>query len=116
MTAAEVAEAVRSFRFRFVSEDELQAAIASALRLRGFWVDREVRVVGGRIDLVVEETVGVEVKVAGTPDAVLRQVDGYLRDPRLEGIVLVSARGRHVLPSVLRGKPVEVVSLAKGGL
>lgn len=112
MTVVDVAAAVRSFRFRFASEDELQAAIAEGLKLRGFAVEREVRLdERSRIDLLVDGTVGVEVKVAGQAAPVTRQVARYLVSDRVEGLVLVTSSARHYLPPEIAGKPVEVVTL-----
>lgn len=117
MTVADVAVAVRSFRFRFQSEDDLQAAIADGLTLRGFTVEREVRLgEHGRIDLLVDGAVGLEVKVAGTLAAVLRQVGRYLQSDRIEGLILVTAIASHSVASTVDGKPFVVVTLAGAGL
>lgn len=116
MTVVEVAVAVRSFRFTFKSEDELQQQIAEALTNRGFRVSREVLVEGGRIDMLVETGIGLEVKVSGAPSLVQAQVERYLRGSDLIGLVLVTASVRHQLPPTLNGKPCITVSLAGSGL
>lgn len=111
-----IVEILTERRFHYADEDQLQAGLAAALRDAGFEVEREVRLDGrSRIDLLVEG-VGIEVKVAGKADAVRRQVDRYLADDRIEGLVLVTTRARHWLPPKINGKPVRVVSLQAAGL
>lgn len=96
---------------------QLQEGIAAALTAHDHHVEREVRLDGrSRIDLLVDGRVGVEVKVAGSRGAAARQVGRYLRDERIVGLVLVTSRVRHRLPSSIEGKPVVVVSLAEAGL
>lgn len=111
-----VANLIRAHRFRYSSELMLQTGIAGALTEVGETVEREVRLnTRDRIDLMVGR-VGIEVKVNGTARDVARQVERYLASPLLDGIVVVSARVRHVgLHGDFGGKPVRVVTLAGGG-
>lgn len=117
ITATDVAAAIRSFRFRYVDEDQLQEGLAGALARRGFDVQREVRLdARNRIDLMVGR-VGIEVKVAGKASDVLRQCTRYLALDALDELVLVSSRVRHMHPpQTLAGKPFHVVSLTGAGL
>jgi hypothetical protein len=112
-----VADLVRGFRFHYGDEDQLQEGLASALQSRGLEVQREVRLTArDRIDLLVER-VGVEVKVAGRPDGVVRQLRRYAASDQVDGLVLVTNRVRHLaVPDRLNDKPVVAVTLAGGGL
>jgi hypothetical protein len=112
-----IVAAIAEHRFRYADEDELQRGLAVALCGHGYLVEREVRLdARNRIDLFVEERVAIEVKIAGTPDSVMRQVTRYAADDRVKAIVLVTSRTRHRLPPEINGKPVRVVSLAAAGL
>lgn len=103
-------------RFRFGSEDELQEGLALALGAAGHSVEREVRLDShNRIDLLVER-IGIEVKVAGKPDAVLAQVTRYAQSELVDGLILVTTRMRHRLPPEINGKPVYLHSLATARL
>jgi hypothetical protein len=113
---ADVALVVRAYRFTYASEAQLQAGIAAALEKHGHAVQREFTLAGGagRIDLLVDSAVGVEVKVAGTADAVARQVARYLESDEIPGgVVLVTAKVGHLAISHPR---LEVVTLAGAGL
>lgn len=112
-----VADLIRSHRFRYATEQMLQEGIAAALADSGLRVHREVRLnERDRIDLLTGR-VGVEVKVNGAVPHVRRQLERYLESEHLGGLVLVTARVRHVgLYGEFHGKPVRVVTLAGGGL
>ena len=108
---------IRSFKFSYTSEDQLQGAIADALRSKGHAVEREVMIAPGcRIDMMVGR-VGIEVKVGGAPRTVARQLGRYIRSDRVDGLVLVTSRVRHGTLTYLGvEKTVEVVSIAGHGL
>jgi alkanesulfonate monooxygenase SsuD/methylene tetrahydromethanopterin reductase-like flavin-dependent oxidoreductase (luciferase family) len=113
---AQVAEALRAYRFRFADEGRLQDAIEGALRASGFTLEREVRLdPANRIDFMVGR-VGIEVKVAGSPSAVLRQLTRYAQSGQVDGLILVTNRARHAQPRRIGVTPVEVVSLMEAGL
>lgn len=115
MTAAEVADLLRGYRFRFTDEDSLQALVLGALEREGLEATREVRLdQRNRVDVLVGAIV-VEVKVAGMAADVARQLARYARFEQVKGIVLVTSRARHVFPHEIEGKPVEVVSTLLGG-
>src|SRR6266545_6624548 len=92
----EIVAALRSCRFRWSTEAELQQGLAAALEGGGFPVEREVRIgVRDRVDLLVGGRVGLEVKTAGAWRDVERQLRRYLRSDRLEELVLVTAIALH---------------------
>lgn len=112
---------IGAHRYHYGDEYQLQDGIEKALVDDGWGVCREVLVYGrrDRIDFLVSRDgrtwFGVEVKVAGNRAAVERQLKRYL-ESALSGIVLVTTRVRHQMPSSLCGKPIEVVCLAGNAL
>lgn len=109
MTAAAVAAVLRRYRFRYQTEDDLQAAILVALERNGIEARREVRLGSRhRVDLLAGGVV-VEVKVQGSDADVRRQLLRYAAEDACDGIVLVTNRVGHRPPETLVGKPVEVV-------
>lgn len=108
-----VANEIRTFRFVYADEADLQDAVARALAPR--WVVSRERRLGSheRLDLWVQDLrVAVETKVAGDVERVFVQVKRYLAHPEVDGLVLVTNRVRHRLPAEIKGKPVAVVQLA----
>lgn len=96
MTDLEVVlDTLRSTRFTWTTEDDLQVALDAALRARGLDVERERRIdAHNRIDLAVGR-VGIEVKVTGPWANVLRQVMRYGRSAAFDHVVLVTCRPAH---------------------
>lgn len=115
-TTDAVLEVIRAHRFHHATEDELQAGLAEALTAAGYRVEREARLSArDRIDLLVD-AVGVEVKIAGIPRDVERQLARYAESDRVRELVLVTNRARHRPPATMNGKPVAVASLIGAGL
>lgn len=115
-TLAEVVAPLRCRRFSYSAEDQLQQGVAEALAEAGLDAVREVQLgAAGRIDLMAGR-IGIEVKVAGPPGAVVRQLGRYARSGRLDGLVLVTSRILHRPPARLAGIPVATVCTVLGGL
>lgn len=114
-TAVSVASVLRGYRFNYGTEMQLHEGIQYALEGAGHMVEREVVLLGGlgRIDMLVDEVVGVEVKISGGPAGVARQLARYLKSDLLVGVVLVTGRVAHL---AITDPRLEVVSLAGGGL
>lgn len=111
MIAAELAEELRKYRFNYWSEKVLQEGIGLALDHMDVKYSREFRLGDrARIDFLVEG-VGLEVKIAGSVDSVLRQLTRYAGFEQINGLVLVTNKLRHRFPSELGGKSLEVVYL-----
>lgn len=128
---------IASQRFRYSGEAELQAGIKAVLQHHYWTVAREVALTPeDRIDLIAQNcrgwtpplawagdtllpeppaspVIGIEVKVAGAPAAVLRQLIRYAQHTRIEGLLLVTTRAAHSVPEVLEGKPVQVVRIGR---
>jgi hypothetical protein len=117
VAVATIVDTLARHRFRYQDEDELQRGLAAVLAREGFEVEREVRLNRrDRIDLIVGR-VGVEVKVAGEASSLLRQVTRYVGSDRVDAVLVVTNRVRHLrLPPKINEKPVAVVALAAAGL
>jgi hypothetical protein len=111
-SAEAVAAALGGFRFSWRDEYELQDGITSVLTAAGWAVRREVQLAPRcRIDLLIDR-VGVEVKVAGTPEVVARQLQRYARQNALSGLVLATTCPNHrALPERLGGLPLTLAYL-----
>lgn len=103
--------------YRWRHEDDLQAGLEVVLRDWPGQVLREAQLPGvrGRIDFVVDEDLGLEVKVDGGLSLVTRQVHRYLEVEDLAGVLLVTTVAGHLaVPREMLGKPVAVVRLIGG--
>lgn len=117
MTLSELADIVRSNRYRFADEYDLQDGIETALVLEDIQFEREVIVKGGRLDFLVEGRLAIEVKVTCPRTQVERQIRRYIDGGQVEGVLVVAMTPKAgALPSEVAGKPVEVVVIAGAGL
>ncbi len=112
----QITAALRSGRFTWSNEYDLQAGIEAAFSRAGLDVERERRIdARSRLDFFVAGCVAVEVKTQGTVAALVRQVGRYAQDPRVKAVVVASSNPRHrQVPAQVLGVPVRVVVL--GGL
>lgn len=110
-------DTILAYRFRYCGERDLQDGLARVFDAAGLEVDREVRLSPReRIDFLAGD-IGLEVKVAGRPSALARQLMRYALDPRIAGLVLVTDRTQFAalrLPPMFNGKPLTVVALYGG--
>ncbi len=101
-------------RYRYRDEKALQDGLAARMTAAKVAFRREVAVAGGRIDFLVG-SIGVEVKVGGSSDAVQSQLRRYADDPRMTEFLLVTTRPTHrAVAREVKGKPVSVCVI--GGL
>lgn len=106
------------------SEARFHGRVARALADAGvsFKMEVPVRRRLGRVDFLVEGGTAIEAKVgSGSRGSLLTQVDGYLGDDRVTGLIVVTER--RLPPDLERGvlaaaaeheKPLRVVALATG--
>jgi len=115
-TACEIAALLRGYRFSFTTEDELQQAIAQVMFERGVTFEREHRLSGAdRIDFLISGGLGIEVKIDGATNALLRQVHRYVQHDAIKALVVVVSRTRLAgLPTEIGRKPIVAVSLLQG--
>jgi len=99
-------------------EVELQDAIAEILDKHTVGYSRELRLNrADRIDFLLYDGTGLEVKVDGTAPALIRQLHRYAQHPSVTSLVVVTTRARlSALPGELNGKRISVVSLLGGAL
>lgn len=109
MTSAhEIAAHLRCFRYGARTEAEFQECIGAVLTLRNAPFEREVLLSkGDRIDFLLADGVGIEVKIKGTAAAAEAQLRRYARSPRVKELILMTSRSQvAVQPSEIDGKPV----------
>lgn len=106
---------IRSHRFRYADEDQLQEGIAAVLEGAGLEPQREVRLGDrDRIDLMVG-SIGIEVKVAGSVSSAFEQLQRYAEHEEVDALILVTSRYQR-LPDKAGGKPLSTISLALSNL
>lgn len=109
----QIASRLRSSRFRYSSERELQDGIAQLLTGMGVIHEREVRLSNEDvIDFLVSGGLGIEVKIQGTIVNLLRQLNRYAQHQDVKALLVVTGRMQLTgLPRAIGGKPLRVVSL-----
>jgi len=118
-TAERIVQVLELASLAHVHEDELQGGIAAALDAAGIVARREVVLSDGRsrIDLLTDDRIGIEVKVAGSWANVVRQLTRYAKCDDVDELVLVTTRvAHHNIPADLEGKPVHLISLIGAAL
>ena len=112
----EIAAHISRHRFVYADERQLQEGLAALLE-PDHVVEREVRLnARDRLDLLVDDTLCIETKIAGTPRSVRAQIDRYAQHPDVKAILLITSRVRHSLPREINGKPVVVAMLGRHAL
>lgn len=117
MDTPQLVTILKSRRFNFTSEEELQEGIALALCEEGVSFEREkVLAPGSRIDFLTSG-LGLEVKLECNLAALTRQLHRYAQCDEVKALVVVTSRTRHMaLPLSLNGKTIEVVHLMNNAL
>jgi hypothetical protein len=114
VTAANVAQVIYSARYHYNDEKGLQDGIQVVLETNLVPFEREVVLSPrDRIDFLVNNAIGVEVKIASISAEVMqRQLDRYALDSRINHLILVTNRSRHLnLPRTIQGKPLTCLFL-----
>lgn len=116
MKAADVVEALSGFFVSASNEYRLQIAVATALGESGITFQREVDLgAAGRIDFLLEDGVGLELKMRQSANEIAAQLSRYAADARISELVLVTTRHVHCqLPDSIGGKPLTVLVLTSG--
>jgi hypothetical protein len=120
ITVATVVSQLRVGQIR--TEAELHEYILAAVRTEGFTSVHEAMLAPGcRIDILVDETIGIEVK-KGKPNAaaVRAQIERYCATGKLRGLILVVERLAAGIPSIGKCRrpdgreiPVHYIALSK---
>lgn len=94
-------------------ESILVEDVRAALRRADLIPETEVALKRGRVDLRAGST-AIELKVQGTADTVLRQLQMYAEDPAITDVVLVTSSSKlRSMPAQVHGKPLFVVFLPR---
>lgn len=109
-----IVKALKSRRFNYSNEKDLQEGIERVLRENRIPFEREkiLAAKAGTIDFLVDGRIGVEIKIKGSPSAVTRQLIRYFECTEIGELVLVTGRAKlGNLPREILGKKLTVVSL-----
>lgn len=106
---------LQSRRFTLSDEKRLQAEIEEVLTDAGIEHVREYRLDAGSIIDFFISGVGIEVKRRGSKLEIWRQLERYAEFYEVETLILVTNVPMGC-PSVVKGKPIYVVNLAKAWL
>jgi hypothetical protein len=110
MNVVEVLRLLEGFSFASNTEAILQQGVEQVLE--GVPYDREkVLSPRDRIEFYLPgPKVGIECKIDGSANTVMRQLLRYTESPLIDCLILVTSRTKHkVIPSILGGKKVYVL-------
>jgi len=112
---AAIAEQIRAHAYAFTDERELQDGLAIVLAdVAGLHREHSFSP-QDRIDFLLPDGVGIEVKIDGSLSDLARQVHRYAQREEITALIVVTNRLRLAeLPETINGKPVVVVKV--GGL
>lgn len=103
---------LRSYRFNFTSEEELQSAVEAIFTENQVNFAREYRLSGkDRIDFLIG-TIGLEIKVGFSYADVIRQLHRYAQSPQIEALILLTSRLQHQMPQEINGKILCTVNIS----
>jgi hypothetical protein len=113
MSAEEIARALHRVKFFYTDEKSLQRGIGQVLGKLGVqWQPEVVLTPQDRIDFLVEDGIGIEVKIDSSLAQVTRQLYRYAHQPQIKQLILVTTRSRHrEQPETMNDKPLLVVYL-----
>lgn len=116
-----VIAALRPYRFIAHDERRLYEGLSEALVKAGIVFERERTIQlatgrAGRLDYYVPiYRLAIEVKVGGSPAAILRQLRSYAEHPDVDALLLVTSLAKLAqIPDTLAGKPVRSYRLTGG--
>ena len=101
------------YKFSFTNEKELQEGIAQVLKSNYIYFNREISLSKkDRIDFLLENGIGLEVKIDGSATKLANQIRRYLDHEQLTGILIVVNLSKLLdLPVSLNGKPIITLCL-----
>lgn len=113
-----VARLIRSHRFDYATEADLQHGLAVLFAQQHLTAQREARLaVTARIDFLLNtdgQRIGIEVKTGGSPADVRRQLARYAATGAIDGLLLVTTQPLHRQwhNTTSHGIPIQVVQPA----
>ena len=113
MTAEQIVTEIYRHKFHYRDEKELQKGISILLSQLGLEFYPEVPLSRlDRIDFLVADGIGIEVKINSPLTPVIRQLWRYSECPEIQALILVTTRSKHMnLPVKMNGKPLYYVYL-----
>ncbi len=113
LSVTDLANLLSKQRYRINDEATLQHDIAAHLAAHEVAFEKEARLSPGeRIDFLVQETIGIEVKIKESTRRIYRQLERYAKIERVESLILVSCTAMGLPPSI-GGKPVYIVNVGR---
>lgn len=96
------------YKFRYGSEKELQDGIEKVLLENSVEFDREFELTRkDRIDFLLKNGIGIEVKLNGSANKLANQVRRYCDHYKVQGVIVVATMSRLLsLPPDLNNKPI----------
>jgi len=118
MIIDQITDELREWTFTSTAiESDLQFEVGIVLgKLKHKFLREHVLNARSRIDFYLpEHKIGIEVKVAGGANEVMRQIHRYNACDPIDGVILITSRTKHTAtPEELNRKPVRVVFI--GGI
>lgn len=107
-----IEELLRSYRFNFATEAELQSAVETILIENKFEFIREFNLTEkDRIDFLIG-SVGLEIKIGFSYADVIRQLHRYAQSERIEALILLTSRLQHSMPLEINGKTLCTINIS----
>lgn len=100
---------LRSKRFDLHNEKILQGQMEEAFKAKGIIFQREVTLSSGNIIDFMSGHTGIEVKIAGSPKAIYKQLERYAQHETVGEIILVTNKALAL--KEVNHKPVHIVNL-----
>lgn len=109
--------AISQYRMTFGNEEELQVELAEIFTQAGIVFEREFKLSpADRPDFWIEPF-AIEVKVSGSFDSHLRQVQRYNRHEEVSGTILIGTKPwANRMPETLAGKPSAYINIGRNRL
>jgi len=113
-----VVDVLRSTKFAFATELDVQDGLGVLFVRERIDFEREVVLSPtDRIDFLLSDGIGIEVKIDRSLTSVTRQLFRYAKHERISTLILVTSRIRLLnLPSQLNGKPLLAIDLLRSVL
>lgn len=106
----QIKSACAKYRMTFGSELELQDQLAEIFTIAGIAFEREYKLsAADRPDFFIAPF-AIEVKVGGSLNSHLRQLQRYNLHGKVAGTIFISTKP-FFLPETLAGKPVEIINV-----